>query len=228
MKKIFPFFRKKQLLDMIEINGIGIEVSKKLVTQKIWSEVMGKNNSFFEEESNPVESISYVEALKFCNILSEKEKLKPVYSEEYIKKFEKPSTDSLIGLMLGDLVKIDFQNTEGYRLPTEEEWNYFLGNFNIGKINDISWNATNSDGKVQKVGEKEANEFGIFDTIGNVWELCADGIAKGYCYSDNLSFITVAQIKEAQIKNTDYEEIIKGSKKIGFRVVKNLKKGAGI
>lgn len=207
-------FKKKDILETVEIKEKRIEVSKQLITQKIWYKIMKYNNSFHKGENRPVENITYAETLKFCNLLSKKENLMPVYSEEYIKNWEEANnSNNLIVNLLNSSVNI--KNSEGYRLPTEEEWLSFLGYTDFFEMEDISWNAKNSNNETHEVGQKNANEFGIFDMIGNVWEWCDCMIAKGHCYSDYLT--NIDEIREAKI------EKVKNSSKIGFRVVKNFK-----
>jgi len=80
-------------------------VSKYEVTQAQWKEVMGNNPSHFKGDDRPVEDISWYEAVEFCNKLSEMEGLEPCYSGS------------------GDNIRCDF-SADGYRLPTEAEWEY--------------------------------------------------------------------------------------------------------
>ena len=176
-----------------------IEVCKYPTTQKMWMEVMENNPSEFKGDNKPVEFVSWWQALEYCNKLSEKYGLEPVYD---LSKSEQGIL--MIKELGGETVYPDvanFKNTEGFRLPTEVEWEWFArggqkaieqGTFDYtysgsNNINEVAWFKENSGSQTQDVGLKKPNQLGLYDCSGNVWEWCYDTIenieeGKNYIY----------------------------------------------
>ncbi len=163
-----------------------IEVCKYPTTQKMWLEVMKNNPSEFKGDNKPIETVTWWQALEFCNKLSKKYGLEPVYD------LSKSNQDKLMIKELGGKIVspdiANFKNTEGFRLPTEIEWEWFCrggevaieqGTFDYkysgsDNIDEVAWYIENSNYFIQDVGLKKPNQLGLFDCSGNIWEWCYD------------------------------------------------------
>lgn len=135
-------------------------LAKHPMTQELYFEITGVNPSTFQNPMYPVESISWKEAIECCNQLSLLQNLQACYD-------------------VANPENIVFNpKTNGYRLPSEAEWEYAckagVQGIRYGELDDIAWYKANSSNHPQPVGLKQPNPFGLYDMLGNVWEWCSD------------------------------------------------------
>jgi formylglycine-generating enzyme required for sulfatase activity len=185
-----------------------------------------KNPYITQKENHPVVCVSWFDALEYCNWLSEKEGLKKCYTAKDKE------------------VTCDFK-ADGYRLATDAEWEYAAkgGNKSKGyrysgsdKPDEAGWYNVNAKGSTHPVGEKKANELGVYDMSGNVWEFCwswpgkypkkevlvnptappkthKNRIMRSGSWATNAGHITCTKVGHWKPE--------KGSNEIGFRVVRS-------
>lgn len=150
-------------------------VGKYEITQRQFLSVMGYNPSWFSGDLQmPVERVSWYEAIEYCNRLSTRQGLSPVYR------------------LLDDSV-VYSRSANGYRLLTDAEWEYacragtnsdtYNGNLDDPRnfcssvipeiepmMDEIAWYCSNSSGRTHPVGQKKPNSFGLYDMLGNAAE----------------------------------------------------------
>lgn len=182
------------------------------VTQELYQAVMQENPSTFKGPQKPVETVSWQEAVQFCNVLSAQSGLQPCY--------ETPANAEALSFN---------PEANGYRLPTEAEWEYACKAGNpaprYGELDAIAWFKENSGGSTQEVGQKAPNAWGLHDLLGNVWEWCSDiydeevygsyRIFRGGGWADTERGILATNRRRSHPTSFKIDDL-------GFRVARNL------
>lgn len=227
-------------ISMVKIPELGIKMSATEITQKQYEKVMGENPSCFQisneklddeireqlknTSNNPVEMVSWYDAIYFCNKLSKEKGRTPVYAVDgntdvttwnYTPHKEKSISGEIT------------QNTkaDGFRLPTVEEWQYatrggkdyeYSGSDNL---DEVGWYNSNSGDRTYPVAQKKVNGYGLYDMSGNVWEWCWDV----YPYSSRSCFICGGSYYDddyyCEVSNRNRGHADYQYSNIGFRVV---------
>lgn len=170
VNKKYEFERRYRELNIefVKIPGKTYSVMKTEVTQKLYKTIMRTNPSEFKGNYNPVEKVSWYDAVEFCNALSEYLGYEPVYTRD------------------GSSVTWN-ENANGFRLPTVEEWQYAAkGGQNYGysgsnNLNSVGWYYSNSGNRTHPVAQKKPNGYGLYDMSGNVYEWCWDSLGDINC-----------------------------------------------
>ncbi len=137
------------------------EIGAVPVTQALYAAITGCSPSSHAHAECPVETVSWTDAVAFCNQLSATQGL----TAAYVIDHDRPGA-SLVA------------EADGYRLPSEAEWVHACragtSDPRYGRLEDIAWFTDNSGGRPRPVGCKQPNAWGLYDMLGNVWEWCFD------------------------------------------------------
>jgi acetoin utilization deacetylase AcuC-like enzyme/formylglycine-generating enzyme required for sulfatase activity len=150
----------------VELDAFSIDVGE--VTQESFQAMMGRNPAKSVGAEKPVERVSWYAAIQYCNMRSAREGFKPCYDLK--------------------TQQCDF-SADGYRLPTEAEWEYACraGTKTRWSFGDApaalgkhAWSKGNSTKCTHPVRQKQPNPWGLYDMYGNVAEWCNDFYADHY------------------------------------------------
>jgi len=217
----------------------GFFIAETEVTQELYQVVMGNNPSRFQGSRRPVESVSWIEAVLFCNRLSVMTGREPYYIvressdwETYLSGIISSKTSFITNDVYFD------QTANGYRLPSSDEWIYAAAGAVISPgqtnttgaskfysgsldhtsngIEEFAWYNRNSNGMTHEVALKRSNEIGLFDMTGNVSEITWDpiwDIVMGTHWNSSTEY----QLYQSIGNNYKHE----GFDWLGFRIVSN-------
>ena len=207
------------------------------VTQTEYQSVMGTNPSHFKDNpasgetqgNRPVECVSWYDCLVYCNKKSIAEGFTPCYTIDGKTNPNEWGDVPRTSNTTWNEATCNFE-TNGYRLPTEVEWEYLArgGNLtNSGQttysgsdtIDDVAWYISNSENKTHEVKKKSPNALGLYDMTGNVAEWCWDSKISTNRVCRGASFINPSAGSTLSMSSAGLA--YSRSQNVGFRVVRS-------
>ena len=178
-------------------------IGKYPITQKQYFSIIGSNPSYFNGYNNPVESVSWFEAKKFCEILNAK--YKNSLPKGYI--FSLPTEAQWeYACRAGSLTALN----NGRNLTSD----YGI----CSNLHRVAWYSLNSNNSTHPVGQRIPNHWGIYDMLGNVWEWCEDWYGE---YYNNIEKDPIGTLKSTRRVNrggswVDYPMNCRSARRRGF------------
>lgn len=146
-----------------EVEVAAFRLAPSPVTRAWYATVLAEVPESSAGPRTPMTEVSWKDAVRFCNALSRATGLEPCYT-----RGDSPDAED---------VACDW-TADGYRLPTEAEWEYACragcSDVRYGELDEIAWHRGNSEGRPHDVATRAPNAWGFHDMTGNVWEWCWD------------------------------------------------------
>ncbi len=217
-------------LEMVEIPGENFRMLTTEVTQNLVEEIMGENPCRYKAEMLPFDSASWYDVIYFCNVLSEKLNLEPVYTVNGNTDVSTWQYEPLRGKSIKGNIGQDLKSS-GIRLPVINEWmvaayggeqtDYSGSNL----ADEVAWHRQNSKWKSHEVALKKPNKFGLYDMSGNVTEWVWDstdndpnGKRRIVCGGSWISYATDTKLNKLYSYPTKSRDPV-----IGFRFICTIK-----
>ena len=216
-----------------EINSFHVMTTA--VTQALFEEVMSYNNSYHQGEMHPITNVSWYEAIIFCNKLSEKHILQPVYKLNGNNDVNSWGALPAHRLLTWTNIEAD-PEADGYRLLTNKEWDYLyrqIINNQDFSLEEVAFVFSNSENTTHPVAQKRSDILGLYDFLGNVkeWYYEDRGIISPQHY-ESLSPEKIAfyeSLSYRKFRRNDYITVknryglypVTKNSQIGFRIAKS-------
>lgn len=213
--------RDGKFFELVKIPGF--EMASTPVTQEVWTKIMGENPSSFKGEKNPVDQVTWFDAIYFCNKLSDACGYVPCYFFNGSNNVDVWGNDFKNSKTPDGKITCNF-HYNGFRLPTVSEWMIAASGRDefvyagSDTVDDVAWYRGNSD-STHSVSSKKPNSFGLYDMSGNVYEWCWDSDGDDKCYCGGSWKSRPESCETACVRSFDPAEKLR---LVGFRVVRSV------